>query len=228
MRHETIIHEDLTKARFNYNSFDLSKGSHKPVITECVNCHKIIEKEYRYLDRKHQCSVIDGNLKRCFKCSTWKDVSFFNKSPKLSGGVAKMCRKCYNSHDAVKKCEINRKHRIRHSFETDIKEYIRYRTYQLKNNCTRKSITCDIDTEYLIALWESQKGKCYYSNLDMKAEGKVNGFQGWFSPSLDRKNPSLGYTKGNVAWCCFAVNSFKQSMTEEQFKELLKTIQWNK
>lgn len=226
MRYETVVHENLTKTKFGYTSESLSINSHKPIVVECTNCHYVFEKEFRYLNRKHQCSVIDGDTKRCFKCKEWKNLSLFNKCPKLSGGVAKLCRECYNKHDAVIKAEYNRSLRMRRAFSTDIKEYIRYRLYSIKSACKAKGIKFDLEVQELLDLWNEQQGRCYYSNLEMKAEGKVNGMQGWFSPSLDRKDPAIGYTRDNVVWCCFCVNSFKQSMTEKQFKQLLKTIQW--
>jgi hypothetical protein len=61
----------------------------------------------------------------------------------------------------------------------------------------------------------------------MKSEGRVNGFQGWQSPSVDRKDPRMGYTKGNIVWCCFSINSFKQNLTDYEFYEKIKQINWN-
>jgi hypothetical protein len=104
---------------------------------------------------------------------------------------------------------------------------LRQRNSSIKSNCKKNGIEFNLDEKFLLDLWNSQNGICYYSSLPMKAEGKIKGFQGWQTPSLDRKTPSLGYVKGNVVWCCFAVNSFKQNLTTEEFFEKLKSIKWN-
>lgn len=227
MRSLVKLHAELTQERYGYKPCDLKESSHKIVVVECSNCNRILEREFRNAFKTHSCPIVEGNNKRCFKCQEWKDLSLFNKCPKLSGGVAKLCRECYNKYDSVKRCEINKRNRRKRSFSEDFPNYIKYRAYSIKNQCKSKNIMYDLDVDYLLELWSNQEGKCYYSNIEMKSEGHVNGFQSWFSPSLDRKNPSDGYTKGNVVWTCFCVNSFKQAMTDEQFKKLLKNIQWN-
>ena len=75
-------------------------------------------------------------------------------------------------------------------------------------------------------LWQNQNGLCYYTGVPMKSECKQMGFQAWDAPSVDRKNPEKGYIKDNVVWCIFSVNSFKQSLSELQFIDLLKTVKW--
>ena len=81
--------------------------------------------------------------------------------------------------------------------------------------------------EDLINQWNLQNGLCYYSGLIMKSEGNASGFQVWQRPSIDKKIPSMGYTKGNIVWCCFSINAFKQDLTDVEFYEKLKTINWN-
>lgn len=60
----------------------------------------------------------------------------------------------------------------------------------------------------------------------MISYGKDFGWQKRDSLSLDRKNPDLGYVVGNVARCCFGVNSFKGRLNEIQFKDTLQKINW--
>jgi hypothetical protein len=227
MYSQTFINEELTKETFGYTSERLTKGSWALVIVECTNCHRLVEKPYKSSFSRHSCPIVEGNNKRCFKCKEWKDLSLFNKAPKLSGGVAKMCRECYNNHEAVKRCGKNRASRKIKSFKEDIAFYIKTRAYSIRSRCNQQKVPYDIDAEYLYELWNLQQGRCYYSNLEMKSEGKVHGFQSWFSPSVDRKDPTLGYIKGNVVWCCSCVNSFKQTMTTEEFVTMLKDIKWD-
>jgi hypothetical protein len=226
MFNEVKINELLTREKFGYYSTEIKLLDRKCVIVECTCCHRIIERELRNAFRKHQCPIVEGNKKKCFKCNSWKDLSLFNKNKNLSGGVAKMCRECHNNHDSVKRCEKNRLLRKRVSFDNDLDLYLKLRVGYIKNSCKIRQIPFNIDFDYIKKMWEDQGGLCYYSNLQMKSEGRIKGFQSWNAPSLDRKNPSLGYVKGNVAWCCFSINSFKQNLTAEEFIEKLKNISW--
>lgn len=221
----TNINEEITKAKFGYYSYE-APSTHSLISVQCSNCHKIIDRQKRDSFRKHRCSSVEGNNKRCFRCGQWKDLSLFNKSPKLSGGVAKMCRNCYNNHEAVKKCETNRKERLRNCFAQNIELYFRKRYYALKTTCNRNNIPFNLTLEDINDLWNRQKGLCYYTNIIMEGTGKERGFQKWNAPSLDRQTPELGYVKGNVVWCCFAVNSFKQFLTEKQFSDKINEIEW--
>ena len=90
--------------------------------------------------------------KRCFKCEQWKDLSLFNKNPKLSGGVNKLCRECHNNHDAVKRCEANRREKRKRSFNENFPKYVDHRVKSIKSNCKRKGIpfgTPFLDLEHL-------------------------------------------------------------------------------
>jgi hypothetical protein len=62
----------------------------------------------------------------------------------------------------------------------------------------------NITLEFIEELWQKQNGKCYYSNIEMqynKNEWKV---------SLERIDPSKGYTQDNVVLCCLELNTRSQ------------------
>lgn len=46
-----------------------------------------------------------------------------------------------------------------------------------------------------------------------------------FSPSLDRRVPSLGYTRGNVAWMSLEANRIKDNASAETLSKLLNYVQ---
>jgi hypothetical protein len=218
-----------TKDLFGYEPSELPNGSHSKVVVVCNCCSRVIHREFRNVKAKHQCPVVDGNKKRCFKCGDWKDLTLFNKAPKLSGGVAKMCRSCFNAHPSVVKTEQQRRFNLRHLLKNgEMDKYIRLRTSQIKSQAKINSIPFNITAEQLIEQWNKQNGLCYYSSMPMSASLKQAGFQAWDAPSLDRKTPSLGYVAGNLVWCLFAVNSFKQSLHEDRFVELVNSITWRK
>ena len=81
----------------------------------------------------------------------------------------------------------------------------------------------NLTVEYLISLHEKQKGRCYYTGQLLN----IFGGQGKPTPnsiSLDRLDPNKGYTKENVVWCTFLVNSMKQNLTEDQFYTMIQDI----
>lgn len=230
MRYNTKINYQKTKEYYGYSikSKKPSKGSTFPIIVECTNCNKLIHREYRNAFRQHQCSIVHGRNKKCFKCKTWKSLGKFNKNSQLSGKVAKMCRECHNKHPSVILCEYNRRQRLRTAFDSgNLNLYFTKKISSIKNNCKRNNVKFDLTVKNIMDLWNKQQGKCYYSNIPMSNSMKQLGFQAWDSPSIDRLEPNKGYVVDNIVWCIFAVNSFKSSLTEKQFKSKLKEIIWN-
>ena len=62
----------------------------------------------------------------------------------------------------------------------------------------------DIDFDYLLNLWNTQKGTCYYTGMPLnfdKNEWRV---------SIERKDPSFGYVQRNVVLTCIELNSRAQ------------------
>ncbi len=79
----------------------------------------------------------------------------------------------------------------------------------------------DLTTDYLVDLFKSQKGKCYYTDQELLLHaGKVRPC----TASLDRLVPSDGYIKGNVVWCAFFVNTMKGGLSEQEFYSFIKKI----
>ena len=89
-----------------------------------------------------------------------------------------------------------------------------------------ENIEIDVDFDFIKNLWDKQNGLCYYTGIKMVFSGRIDRFQSWDCPSLDRKDPSKGYTKNNLCWCIFAVNSFKNSLTEKEFFDRVQQIRW--
>jgi chorismate mutase len=223
---KVTINEEETIRRYGYLPKENNRDGNKMCVVKCTHCSKLIDRQFSNKDSMHSCPIIDGQNKKCFKCKTWKDYSLFVKNKKGSGGVGKLCRECYNNYDCVKLADKRKNERLKSSFTNDLNLYLSKRESQIKHQAKYRGHEYDLDVEYVRELWDTQNGKCYYTGLDMIADGRVNGFQGWNCPSFDRKSPELGYVKGNVVWCCFAVNSFKQSLSESEFGEKIKSITW--
>ena len=116
------------------------------------------------------------------------------------------------------KVNITRKnYRLRCKLEGRIRPYVSDRLSGWKKKDSNSNLTID----YLENLYNRQKGKCYYTGqkLEFPIGGpKPNGL------SLDRKNPKLGYKKGNVVWCTYFVNTMKGGLTTKQFYDLIRAI----
>ena len=103
--------------------------------------------------------------------------------------------------------------------------YIQDRISLYKSRAKLECYPFDLDSEYLIDLWRSQSGLCFYTKQKMNI---VHLKYNFWSPSLDRKDPEKGYTKGNVVWALHGVNCFKQELTFEQFLNFVNSVVWPK
>lgn len=74
-----------------------------------------------------------------------------------------------------------------------------------------------IDTKDLIAMWEEQEGKCYYTGEPMTV---IQGLGGHVmtNVSIDRVDSAKPYDRENIVLCCLAVNLMKNIMTLDELK----------
>jgi hypothetical protein len=101
----------------------------------------------------------------------------------------------------------------------NIKFHIQERISQWRT----KTLGSDLDTDYLLEIYNNQNGLCYYSQKEMIV-GAQRGSAKPDSLSLDRLTPSKGYVKGNVVWCTYLTNTMKQDMTEDEFYIFMQNI----
>jgi len=101
---------------------------------------------------------------------------------------------------------------------------INKRFYAVMSRAKRKNIAFNLDREYLLSLYDQQKGLCYYSGLRMEINGKKSGYHSKFVISVDRIVPELGYTKGNIVLCCNCINTMRGMSTINEFIKLCKII----
>ncbi len=72
-----------------------------------------------------------------------------------------------------------------------------------------RNLPFTLTDEWARARWT---GKCELTGIPFVVEGKHGKF---FSPSLDRIDPKLGYVDGNCRFILFAVNTLKGVGTDE-------------
>jgi hypothetical protein len=73
----------------------------------------------------------------------------------------------------------------------------------------------DMDIDYLKSIWKEQKGLCAITRVIIYLEGNISPFKA----SLDRKDSSIGYVRGNVQFVAYSVNLAKQSFPDEEILE---------
>lgn len=134
------------------------------------------------------------------------------------------CRNCTNEVARLAPEEIKQIHRKAHSLhhkkmkeKGDIAYWCRTRLRSFRNRTHSSDLTAD----YLVQLYEEQKGLCYYTGEPMIMPIGKSHQDGM---SLDRMDPDKGYTRGNVAWCKYKINTMKSNRTKDEFVALCRAI----
>lgn len=194
--------------------------------------------------------------KICSKCLEEKLISEFHKNNGGKYGVRSVCKDCQNKETSKwaknnpekqkERCKIwvranqqrladwrkiydSEKNRDR--VYDDI-SYTRSLLSNLKTRSKKKNLDFNLDLEYLLPLIKPMI--CNKTGVKL-----VRGFNGYlekgYKPnllSIDKINPLLGYTKGNVQIVCWWYNVCKQNWTEEEViiyaKKLIKNEKKNK
>jgi hypothetical protein len=102
-----------------------------------------------------------------------------------------------------------------------------------RSRADKREVPFNIDKEYLISLFKDQEGKCYYSGVQLNIVKKKTGvINDPMKMTLDCIEPGVGYIKGNVVWCAYCVNVFKQKMSVSEMVQIcggiIKTSSENK
>lgn len=166
----------------------------------------------------------------CIKCQTTKSESEFTQSngkSYVNMGLRKKfhpyCKSC-NAQLAKerRKIGITNPGKITNTPEEHrpLMSMIRSKIHQAKDRARKKpSTSFDLDDEYLFDLWMRQSGKCKYTGATLVVT-KSNPLTG----SIDKIDPSLGYTKGNVQWVSWAVNRAKGDLSELDFLGMCEAV----
>lgn len=89
-----------------------------------------------------------------------------------------------------------------------------------KQNANHNNYEHDLDVEYIQQLLDKQHNKCCYSGLTFGNDKKDR----LTYPTIDRIDSTKGYIKGNICICTWIVNSMKNNLTTEQFKDIITKI----
>lgn len=140
-------------------------------------------------------------MKICKICNIEQSVENFHNNSKNIDGKDHRCKSCRKS--------VARKEYTQNYF----KSYVRVK----KSWCKSRDVAFDLDEDFLSEIWT---GVCPIFGIAITFGG-VEGQSGSHnSPHLDRLEPSLGYTKGNVAWISGRANRIKYDATIQELRQI--------
>jgi len=84
----------------------------------------------------------------------------------------------------------------------------------------RKGVVFELTEAWAIARWT---GFCEVTGLPFRLGQRTRGPKFW-SPSIDRIEPALGYTEANCRFVLWCVNSFKTTGTDSEMLEVATAI----
>lgn len=176
----------------------------------CKKCTNEQHQKYDKTDatrKTNKVFVVNGvEYKTCTKCGNTylHTFEFFDHSTQGQGGFRSDCRKCRVKYD--------RKLRQRNW------------AHGLYLNAKHRGFEMNIDTAYILELFEKQHGKCYWFGVDMVPSDEPRFPT---QPSLDRLDRTKGYIKGNVVLCCFSANFGRNQCDDDTWKLFLTNLQQN-
>lgn len=165
--------------------------------------------------------------KTCKDCHEELPHSSFSKDKSYKDGLSVRCKVCKRKRYNPKLAEWRRDIRdeaIRAEKGISIR-YIQDRLSIYKSRSKKSNYHFDLDSQFLLDLWLSQEGRCFYTKEKMNIIHLKFDF---WSPSLDRKDPDKGYTKDNVVWALHGVNCFKQQLNFKEFLNFVNSVSWPK
>lgn len=154
------------------------------------------------------------NTKKCSKCQEEKNVNdfYYHRTRKHYMSSCKSCN--------TKDCNT---YQIKQRKEQNIKFVANMRSVEIRRKCKIKNIPVDSDIRnILIDQWKKQNGLCFYSGRKMSISGDYH--TNLNAMTIDKVDPALGYTKGNVVMCCRIFNAMKQNLTYDEFMKHCKEI----
>lgn len=146
--------------------------------------------------------------KKCSKCGKIRKIAEF---PKFRKGSPHEYQLSY--------CWPCRRIQIRGNLNTHLNAYLTDRFRRLKVRCRVNAIPFNLTKKFFIELFNKQKGLCFYTSVKMRCR-VGHGYDGR-AASIDRVNPSKGYTKNNVVFCTARINKAKSDFSVAEMKKYM-------
>ena len=155
----------------------------------------------------------------------------------------KLCVDCRVEHQFARyaglrcrRCHLSRRENIRHGipvssspkslapknriYKTNRELWIAAAVRTAKH---RSKVPSDLTMLFMLALWNKQNGKCYYSGLPLREPIYGDGRK-LDAASIDRIDPCKGYTKDNVVWSTLICNIAKNTLSTKEFLNICSLV----
>jgi hypothetical protein len=157
----------------------------------------------------------------CSKCQNDKPENAFYHYSYVTTYVCKQCKreaslKLLDNPNRKRYKTKNSTYRQHTNFKKIYKAY-----HSAKKRAKNKNREFDISIDDLINLWDSQQGRCVLSGEKFHEE------HGAYSASLDRIDSKKGYTKGNIRFILFALNSALLDYGIETYLDIAEAVKKN-
>lgn len=150
--------------------------------------------------------------KRCCKCKRELTLESFNKSKNQKFGRAPDCKQCRSAY------------RKRHPWKKQGDARLLWVERAIYRAKDRSSTIVEISPDDILALLDKAENKCVYCDKLLSFQASIKERYSK-SPSIDRIDPSKGYTTSNVAVCCFRCNQIKSDATPDELRRIADRVE---
>ena len=184
-----------------------------------------LSRRNREATSRRRAALIALNEKTCTKCGETKPYDRFKGKGTNRWGQARKsshCKDCINKRRRELHPPKNREVFLpRKSFDNAHEMRIATLVRAARKRAGEKRLDFTLTTEDVKRL--AKTTVCAITGLKFNDKScRVRGAAHPLSPSLDRKNPERGYVRENVRVISHWANMAKSTMTERQFKEMLR------
>lgn len=157
----------------------------------------------------------EAKMRECRVCKKKLPEDRFYKDPRVgsTNGLRTKCKTCTQQQ-------------LRGASSLTYQTFLAKVYSSSKHARTKAGFTWEITVQDIVDLWEEQGGRCAVTNLIMTHHRDGTGHKD-FNASIDRINPTVGYTADNIRLVCYAVNIMRHRMDESEFYFWIKSIYEN-
>lgn len=149
---------------------------------------------------------IRGDMARCTKCTDWKPLNQFA-----------MIRRGKPDEYRLTYCNRCRLKQYNNWCNNSLDSFWQRRFTAWQKKAKEKGCEWSLTLAGLKAMFESQNGKCFYTDVPLHmgiGKGHLDN-----SMSIDKIVPEQGYVEGNVVLCTKKINTVKNCLTLEEMKQ---------
>lgn len=153
--------------------------------------------------KKYKLIITENGFGICRVCKEEKEVIYFSFNKRKN--ICSDCKRNYFKKIIYSSTERN----------------LQYRLNNLRSRARRNNIAFDLSLDYVIQLYNDQKGKCFYTKQVMTLDVDEGSSYKETSLSFDKIIPEKGYTTDNVVLCSRKINIVKSSLSLYELKKYI-------